>query len=57
MLGDNEYEKVLKRIDKLQSMVPDSLFSFENPNWKSIWEQIRIVGASFKGVKFPTHAN
>jgi len=55
MAGEDEYKKVLEEIDELESMIPDGIFSSEKPDWKSIWGQIRVVGASFKGVKFPTH--
>jgi len=34
-------------------MVP-GLFDFGKPNWKAIWNQIRITGQSFKGSRFPT---
>jgi len=54
MANSEEYNKVLEEIDELESMMPDHFLSFGKPDWKSIWEQIRVVGASFKGVKFPT---
>lgn len=54
MAGEDEYKKVLEEIDELKSMTPGGFLSFEKPDWKSIWGQIRVVGASFKGVKFPT---
>jgi DNA repair exonuclease SbcCD ATPase subunit len=55
MAGEDEYKKVLEEIGKLESMIPDGIFSSEKPDWKSVWGQIRVVGASFKAVKFPTH--
>jgi chromosome segregation ATPase len=55
MAGEDECKKVLEEIDELESMIPDGMFSSEKSDWKSIWGQIRVVGASFKGVKFPTH--
>ena len=54
--NEDEYKRVLEEIDKLQSIVPSILSSiFEKPDWKSVWEQIKIVSASFKGVKFLSH--
>ena len=52
--GEDEYKKVLEEIDELKSMIPDGFLSFEKPDWKSIWDKIRVVGGSFKGAKFPT---
>jgi len=54
MSGEDEYKRVLEEIDELKSMMPSGFLSFDKPDWKSIWGQIRVVGASFKGVKFPT---
>lgn len=54
MVDGEEYNRVLQEIDELKSMIPGDFLSFEKPDWKSIWCQIRIVGASFKEVKFPT---
>lgn len=56
MAGEHDYTKVLEEIDELKSMMPGGLFGFGRPNWKQIWVQIRTVGVSFKGVRFPTHA-
>lgn len=49
-----EYRKVNKGIDKLKSMMPGGFFPTGKPDWKTIWEQIRIVGTSFKGARYPT---
>lgn len=49
-----KYNNVKQKISKLESMVSGGLFSTNKPNWKSIWQQIKIVGSSFKGVKFPS---
>lgn len=54
MTEGEDYNNVLQQIDELKSMIPSDFISHEKPDWKSIWSQIRIVGASFKGVKFPT---
>lgn len=51
-MGD--YNNVKRKISKLESMIPKGFFSTDKPNWKSIWQQIKVVGSSFKGIKFPT---
>jgi hypothetical protein len=54
-MGDGvDYREVLKEIDELESMMPDDFLSFDKPNWKAIWQQIRVVGVRFKGTSFPT---
>jgi len=47
-----DYRDVLRNISKLESMVP-GIIDFGKPNWKATWNQIRITGKSFKGVRFP----
>jgi len=49
----SDYREVNKNISKLESMVP-VLFDFGKPDWKAIWNQIRITGQSFKGTRYPT---
>jgi len=49
----SDYKEVNKHISKLESMIP-GLFGFGKPDWKAIWNQIRITGQSFKGARFPT---
>lgn len=34
-------------------MLP-GILDFGKPDWKAIWQQIRITGQSFKGVRFPS---
>lgn len=36
-------------------MIPGGLLSSGNPNFKDLWNQIRLIGASFKGVRYPSH--
>lgn len=49
----SDYREVNRNLSKLESMVP-GLFDFGKPDWKAIWNQIRITGQSFKGTRFPT---
>jgi hypothetical protein len=51
-MGD--FRSVNQEIDKLESMIPGGFFSSNKPDWKSIWSQIRVVGSSFKGAKYPS---
>jgi hypothetical protein len=55
MANEHDHKKVLEEIDELKSMMPGGLFAVGKPDWKQIWNQVRTVGASFKGVRFPTH--
>lgn len=45
--------EVNSNISRLELMIP-RLFDFGKPDWKAIWNQIRITGQSFKGSKFPS---
>lgn len=54
MANEHDYRKVVEEIDELKSMVPGGLFASGKPDWRRIWDQVRTVGASFKGVRFPT---
>ena len=49
----SDHKEVNKNISKLESMVP-GILSFGKPDWKSIWQQVKITGNSFKGSKFPS---
>lgn len=49
----SDHREVQKNISRLESMIP-GLLSFGRPDWKVIWDQIRITGHSFKGTRFPT---
>jgi len=49
----NDYQEVNKNISKLESMVP-GIFDFGKPDWKAIWNQIKITGQSFDGSRFPS---
>jgi chromosome segregation ATPase len=49
----SDHREVHKNISTLESMIP-GLLSFGKPDWKAIWDQIRITGQSFKGTRFPT---
>jgi len=49
----SDYKKVLKNISHLESMLP-GVFGFTKPDWKEVWNQIRLTGKSFKGTQFPT---
>ncbi len=49
----SDYKEVNRNISKLESMVP-GLFDFGKPDWKAVWNQIRITGQGFKGSRFPT---
>ena len=49
----SDYREVNRNISKLESMVP-GIFDFGKPDWKAIWNQIRVTGQSFKGVRFPS---
>ncbi|MFA5010047.1 MAG: hypothetical protein WC553_02340 [Patescibacteria group bacterium] len=40
-------------IDDLDSTM-NSLFADSRKNWRSIWDKIREIGASFKGIRYPT---
>ena len=46
-----EYQTVIENISRLRSMIPGDLS--ERTNFKSIWSQIKVVGNSFKGARFP----
>lgn len=48
------YEDVLRHIDRLEAMVPTGFLLDDNWDFKAIWQQIKITGAAFKGVRFPT---
>ena len=48
------HKDVIREIEKLKSMTPGGFFSSNKPDWKAIWAQVKVVGYSFKGVKFPT---
>ncbi|XOF33115.1 MAG: hypothetical protein ACL93V_14025 [Candidatus Electrothrix sp. YB6] len=48
-----DYKKVNENIEKLESMLP-SILDFSKPDWKAIWQQIKVTGKSFKGVRFPS---
>jgi len=50
----NDYNDVKMKISKLESMISKGVFSTNNPNWKLVWQQIKIVGSNFKGINFPT---
>jgi len=49
----SDYQEVTRNISKLKSMVP-GILDFSTPDWKLIWNQIRITGQSFKGSRFPS---
>lgn len=49
----SDYREVNRNISKLESMIP-GIFSFGKPDWKAIWNQIKITGKSFKGSRFPS---
>lgn len=49
----SDYRDVKRNVSKLESMVP-GIFDFGKPDWKAIWNQIRITGQSFRGSKFPS---
>lgn len=49
-----DHKKVLKNIESLENIIPNELFDFSEWDLKAIWNQIKITGASFKGVRFPT---
>lgn len=49
----SDYREVNRNISRLESMLP-GIFDFGKPDWKAIWNQIRVTGQSFKGSKFPS---
>lgn len=49
----SDYREVTRNISKLESMLP-GIIDFAKPDWKAIWNQIRITGQSFKGSRFPS---
>lgn len=49
----SDYREINRNISKLESMVP-GIFDFGKPDWKAIWNQIRVTGQSFKGARFPS---
>ena len=49
----SDYNKTLREISHLKSMVP-GLLSFNSTDWKEVWKQVKVVGAAFKGVRFPS---
>jgi len=49
----SDYREVNRNISKLELMVP-GIFDFGKPDWKAIWNQIRVTGQSFKGSRFPS---
>lgn len=49
----NDHREVNRNISELESMVP-GIFDFGKPDWKALWNQIRITGQSFKGSRFPS---
>ena len=49
----SDHKEVNRNITKLESMLP-GILDFGKPDWKKIWQQIRVTGKSFKGVRFPS---
>ena len=48
------YEDILRHIDRLEAMIPAGFLLGDNWDFKGIWQQIKVTGAAFKGVRFPT---
>ncbi|MCI0561852.1 MAG: hypothetical protein MN733_25480 [Nitrososphaera sp.] len=49
----SDYREVNRNISTLEAMVP-GIFDFGKPDWKAIWNQIRVTGQSFKDSRFPS---
>ncbi|MGH8576424.1 MAG: hypothetical protein ACREXX_12190 [Gammaproteobacteria bacterium] len=51
-MGD--YKEVIKGIRRLESILPGGLFGPTKSDWKAVWSEIKEIGGSFKGSRFPT---